>query len=176
MADGGAYNNDGADDGQGIFDPFLVPPGDFDDDVLYLLDMNGGMDPPSPPLQAAPAAEQSAMAAGPSGDNNLIEWPPPTLDINYGVNSSAPTHNALLADDHSGAQDLGAAGTSATARGPSSSSSSAVHLNASLDCTGCQVLREVVHCNGRDTRATGIYFTYGRRADRSNTYVLLAAN
>ena len=97
MADG-AHNDDCA-DGQGIYDSFLVPDG-FDDDVLYLLDMNGGMDPP--PLQAAPA-EQSAIAAGPSGDNILLECPPPTFDINddSAVDNSAPTrHNAaLLADD-----------------------------------------------------------------------------
>jgi len=164
MADGA--RNDGADDGQGIYDPFLVPEDDFDDDVFYLLDMNGGMDPP--PLQAAPA-EQSAIAAGPSGDNILLEWPPPTFDINddSAVDNSAPTrHNAaLLADDPantSGAQDVGAAGTSATAPW---TSSSAVHQNASLDCTGCQVLREVVHCNGRHTCYWHIYLHMdGRRS------------
>ncbi|XP_066354544.1 uncharacterized protein [Miscanthus floridulus] len=159
MADG-AHNDDCA-DGQGIYDSFLVPDG-FDDDVLYLLDMNGGMDPPPPPppLQAAPA-EQSAIAAGASGDNNLLEWPPPTLDyINNSVDNNAPTHNALLADDPtSGAQDVGtAAGTSATApRSSSPSSSSAVHQNASLDCTGCQVLREVVHCNGLEATKFSIH-------------------
>jgi hypothetical protein len=164
MADGA--QNAGADDGQGIYDPFLVPPDDFDDDILYLLDMNGGMDPP-PPLQAAPG--QSAIAAGPSGDNNLLfEWPPPTLDINDSVDNSAPTHNALLADDPtSGAQDVGtAAGTSATAPRPSSS---AVHQNAWLDCTGCQVLREVVHCNGTHTYWQWHTYIWTRRSIKLNT-------
>ncbi|PWZ32998.1 hypothetical protein Zm00014a_007449 [Zea mays] len=146
---------DGADDGQGIYDPFLVPNDDFDDDVLYLLDMNdgGGMDPR--PLQGA--ATQSAIVAGPSGDdnNNLLEWPPTSTLDSVVVDNSAPTHNAVLASDPtttatSGVQDdVGAAGTS-SATAPRSSSSS-------LDCTGCQVLREVVHCNGLEATKLGIH-------------------
>lgn len=138
MAAGG--HNDGA-HGQGTYDPFLVPDDDFDDDILYLLDMNGGMDDP-------------------------------TLDINDDtvVDNSAPTHNALLADDPttaSGAQDVGGAGTSATAPRSQAPPSSAVHQNASLDCTGCQVLREVVHCNGRLTCYWHILTYAWTDADRS---------
>ncbi|KAG0520600.1 hypothetical protein BDA96_08G088000 [Sorghum bicolor] len=171
MADG-AHNDGGADDdGQGIYDPFLVPDDDFDDDVFNLLDMNGGMDapPPPPPLQAAPG--QSAVAAGPSGDNNLLEWPPPTLDyINDSVvDNRDPMHNnaTLLADDPTTSsarrrrrQDMGVAGTSSAAAPrppPPPSSSSAVHQNASLDCTGCQVLREIVHCNGLEATKLGVH-------------------
>lgn len=149
---------DGADDGQGIYDPFLVPNDDFDDDVLYLLDMNGGggMDPR--PLQGA-ATQSAIVVAGPSGDdnNNLLEWPPTSTLDSVVVDNSAPTHNAVLASDPtttatSGVQDdAGAAGTS-SATAPRSSSSS-------LDCTGCQVLREVVHCNGRHTHVRYIATT-----------------
>lgn len=149
---------DGADDGQGIYDPFLVPNDDFDDDVLYLLDMNdgGGMDPR--PLQGA-ATQSAIVVAGPSGDdnNNLLEWPPTSTLDSVVVDNSAPTHNAVLASDPtttatSGVQDdVGAAGTS-SATAPRSSSSS-------LDCTGCQVLREVVHCNGRHTHVRYIATT-----------------
>lgn len=139
MADDG--HNDGA-NGQGLYDPFLVPD-DFDE-YLNLMDMNGGMEDP-PPL-AAP--QQNVVVAGPSGDNPIhIQWPA-TLDINSVGNSTAPTDNAHAAVPTSGAQNNGA-GASVTAP-PPPSSSSAVHQNG-LDCTGCQVLREVLHCNGRHT-------------------------
>ncbi|KAJ1257462.1 hypothetical protein BS78_K017500 [Paspalum vaginatum] len=131
-------------DWQGSYDRFLLSD-DFDE-ALYLLDMDGEMDQPSPA-----AAQEQDVTARPSGDN-LPEWP---AMLDESVKGSAPTHNAFASDPLSGAQGV-VTGTSATA----SASSSAAHQNA-LDCTGCEVLREVLHSDGLEATKLSIHGAAG---------------
>ncbi|CAL4896435.1 unnamed protein product [Urochloa decumbens] len=135
-------------DGHGEGADWEEGPYDFDD-VMYLLDdipTAAVLDPP--PLAAARAHN---VTAGPSGNDNLLEEWPAKLD-------SAPphTHNASVATDRpaSRAQDDGSSTSSAT---PSTSANA-------LDCTGCQLLREVLHSNGFEATklsvhgATGVFY------------------
>ncbi|RCV15859.1 hypothetical protein SETIT_3G091700v2 [Setaria italica] len=135
---------------EGPYDPFLMQD-DFDD-VMYLLDMAAVvLDPP--PLAAQ--AQNVAAGPSPSGDNNLLECP--AKSNNDSVGNSAPTHNAgVTTGSPSRAQDVGAS-TSATA---STSSPAATHQNA-LDCTGCQLLREVLHSNGFEATKLSIHGAAG---------------
>ncbi|WVZ89233.1 hypothetical protein U9M48_035661 [Paspalum notatum var. saurae] len=135
MADG--HGEDA--DWQGSYDRFFLPD-DFDE-ALYLLDMEQ-----PPPV----AAQKQDVTAGPSGEN-LSEWP---AMLHESVKGSAPTDNAA-ADPLSGAQGV-VASTSATA----SASSSAAHQNA-LDCTGCEVLREVLHSDGLEATKLSIHGAAG---------------
>ncbi|RLN30557.1 hypothetical protein C2845_PM05G07960 [Panicum miliaceum] len=124
MADGHGE----ATDWEGPYDPLLVQ--DDYDDVMYLLDM------PAAVLDPAPLA----LAA----QDNLLEWPA-TL-YNDSVGSRAPTHDAAVAGGRpviSSTQYVGA-GTPATA----STSAAAAHDENVFDCSGCHVLREVLHSNG----------------------------
>jgi len=119
---------------EGPYNPLLVQD-DFDDDVMYLLDM------PAVVLDPAPLAV---------AQDNLLEWPATNYLNNNSVDSRVPAHDAAVAGDRPCSTQYvgGGAGTSATA---STSAAAAHDENALLDCSGCQVLREVLHSNGRRT-------------------------
>lgn len=134
-------------DGEGPYDPLLMQD-DFDD-VMYLLDMPAVvLDPP--PLAAAQAQNVAAAGPSPSGDNNLLEWPAANSKNDTVGNSAPTTHNAggVATGSRSRRTQVGAS-TSAAA---STSSPAATRQNA-LDCTGCQLLRQVLHSNGTHTHA-----------------------
>ncbi|KAG2623570.1 hypothetical protein PVAP13_3KG068700 [Panicum virgatum] len=123
MADG---HGEATDWEEGPYDPLLVQ--DDLDDVMHLLDM------PAVVLDPAPLAVAQ--------QDNLQEWPPANYLNNDSVDSRAPTHDAAVAGDRpsTSSTQYAGAGTSATA--------GAHDENALLDCSGCHVLREVLHSNG----------------------------
>lgn len=131
MADGAGA------EGGGPFDPLPLP--DNFEDVLHLLDLSGlnnAVPVPPPPPAAAPVhnVDHTACSRGCSGDD-LLDWSA-MLD-NYPIRDGAPI---VTATPPSGLPVHG---------GPSTSTSSAAQQADVLDCTGCQVLREVAHSNGR---------------------------
>ncbi|CAL4903672.1 unnamed protein product [Urochloa decumbens] len=147
MADG---YGEGADwEEEGPYDPLLIQD-DFDD-VMYLLDD----DIPTAVVLDPPPLAAHAHNVTTSGNNNLLEWPA-KLD-NDSVENSAPppTHNAAVATggrpSSSRAQDDGSSTSSAT---PSTSANA-------LDCTGCQLLREVLHSNGFEATKLGVHGATG---------------
>ncbi|CAN6326169.1 unnamed protein product [Urochloa humidicola] len=148
MADG---HGEGAVGEEGPYDPLIIQD-DFDD-VMYLFDI-----PTAAVLDPAPLAAHAhnVAAAGSSGNNNLLEWPA-KLDNDFVENITPPTqHNAAVATDRptSRVQDDGSSTSSAT---PSTSANA-------LDCTGWQLLREVLHSNGFEATklsvhgATGVFY------------------
>ena len=68
---------------EGPYDPLLVQD-DFDDDVMYLLDM------PAVVLDPAPLAV---------AQDNLLEWPATNYLNNNSVDSRVPAHDAAVAGD-----------------------------------------------------------------------------
>ncbi|KAF0888794.1 hypothetical protein E2562_017793 [Oryza meyeriana var. granulata] len=117
---------------------FPAPLDDFDDDVLHLLDIpllgdDVAAATPAPVQQSADDGGSQLLQPAPAyhgstGDDDLLDWsnvddapPPPTLAL-------PPVH--------------GVASTSSAAPAPQEDT---------VDCSGCQVLREVVHTNGLET-------------------------
>ena len=121
---------------EGPYDPLLVQD-DFDDDVMYLLDM------PAVVLDPAPLAVAQ--------QDNLQEWPPANYLNNDSVDSRAPTHDAAVAGDRPSTSSTQYAGAGTPATASTSATAAAHDENALLDCSGCHVLREVLHSNGRRT-------------------------
>ncbi|CAN6335848.1 unnamed protein product [Urochloa humidicola] len=171
MADG---HGEGSDWEEGPYDPLLMQEQDDFDDVMYLLDIpTAVLDPP--PLAVA---GHHNVTAGPSGNNNnnLLEWPA-KLDNDSVVKNSAPppTHNAGVATDRlpSRAQDDGSSTSSASAT-PSTSANA-------FDCTGCQLLRQVLHSNGFEATklsihgATGVFYHATLEVFRVNSEGLATA-
>ncbi|PUZ63346.1 hypothetical protein GQ55_3G060400 [Panicum hallii var. hallii] len=147
MADGHGEGTDW----EGPYDPLLMQD-DFDD-VMYLLDIPAVVLDPAP---LALAAQAQNVTAGPPGDNLPDpEWPAKLN--NDSVDSRAPTHNAAIAGDLPRSTQYVGAGTSATA----SASSSPHDENALLDCTGCHVLREVLHSNGLEAAKLRVHGAAG---------------
>ncbi|KAF8658215.1 hypothetical protein HU200_059436 [Digitaria exilis] len=142
MADG--HGGEGTNDWEGPCDPLLMQ--DYFDDVYYLLDIPNIIDPP-PPLAAQPP---QTATAGYSGDNRPSTSNNAAVDVNVTV-PTPPTHIAQVATDPpcaSRTQDVvGSSACTSSATASTSAAAAAMHKNA-LDCTGCHVLREVVHSNG----------------------------
>ncbi|KAL6641708.1 hypothetical protein ACP70R_019889 [Stipagrostis hirtigluma subsp. patula] len=151
MATGG-HDGGAAGDGQGpYYDPSFPLP---DDDALSFLNIPVSPDPPPP---AAPVLPDD-VTAGSSSGGDVLDWPPILGGGCTPVFGVAPTlmRSTVAAAPPNAAQDAGA-GTSAMA----SSSSAAAHQNAVGDCTGCQVLREVLHSNGFEATKLSIHGNAG---------------
>jgi len=132
MADG---HGEATDWEEGPYDPLLVQ--DDLDDVMHLLDM------PAVVLDPAPLAVAQ--------QDNLQEWPPANYLNNDSVDSRAPTHDAAVAGDRPSTSSTQYAGAGTPATASTSATAAAHDENALLDCSGCHVLREVLHSNGRRT-------------------------
>jgi hypothetical protein len=126
-----AANGDNNDD-EGPFDPWTAPY-DFND-VMHLLHIPGGLYPPP-----ATAPMESVTTGCSYGCNNPFDWTMPMPGNGRGysfVESSAPP------------VAMAGPSTSAHRQDVHASSSSNVNQGVLLDCTGCQLLREIQHSNG----------------------------
>ncbi|KAF8725424.1 hypothetical protein HU200_019945 [Digitaria exilis] len=175
MADG--HGGEGTNDWEGPYDPLLMQ--DYFDDIYYLLDIPNIIDPP-PPLAAQPPQTDTA---GYSGDNRPSTSNNAAVDVNVTV-PTPPTHIAQVAADPpcaSRTQDVVVGSSACTSSATASTSAAAVAHQTALDCTGCHVLREVVHSNGLEaTRlcvhgAAGVFYHAIQEVYRVNSEGLATA-
>ncbi|KAG8051119.1 hypothetical protein GUJ93_ZPchr0009g823 [Zizania palustris] len=127
----------GGGDGRGPFDDYSFPllVDNFDDDVMHLADL-----PVLANVVAAPALLPQTMDDGQrssSVDDDLLDWSE-MLDSCSEIDGARPPLTCVLLPVHGGAS------TSMSSTAP------APQVDA-LECSGCQVLRQVVHSNGFET-------------------------
>jgi hypothetical protein len=133
-------NNDHGADGKWPYEPSLLMD-NFNDDILNLLHSpSGGVDGLYSPPAAAPMPNVTT-------GGSTLDWA-----VMPGTGSSSIDGNVIPP----AAGTTIAAPSTTTHQDAIDASTSSVH-QGTLGCTGCQILREVVHSNGRHVVMTYMY-------------------